>query len=47
MTIYDVLRELIEKQLWPDESTKLERIDAINKAEHSNVFGTEGKFELS
>lgn len=46
MTIYDVLRELIEKQQWPDEGVKLQRIDVINNAERNDMFGTEGKFQL-
>lgn len=39
MTIYDVLRELVEKQIWPDEGTKLQRIEVINSAERNNIFG--------
>jgi hypothetical protein len=47
VTIYDVLRELVAGRQWPSEGDMRERMAAIDSAEHNQIFGTEGRFELN
>lgn len=46
MSIYDVLRELVTRIVWPTEDQLKRRIDAIDTAERNRMFGQEGDFSL-
>lgn len=46
MSIYDVLRELVSRIVWPTEGELKRRIDAIDAAERNRMFGQEGDFKL-
>lgn len=46
MSIYDVLRELVQMQKWPDEGAMLRRLKAIQVAQENKLFGNEGNYKL-
>lgn len=46
MTIYDVLRALVENAKWMDEGILVRMRTAIERAEENEIFRTEGRFKL-
>jgi hypothetical protein len=46
LSIYDVLRRLVDKAPWPEQAELLRVRAAIDQAEQSKLFGTEGMMQL-
>lgn len=46
MNIYDVLRALVDNTKWRTETEVLRMREAINRAQESEIFRTEGRFKI-
>lgn len=46
LTIYDVLRNLVDAIVWKNEADVRRMISAINTAEQNRLFRTEGDMRL-
>lgn len=46
LSIYDVLRALVDKAEWRTDNDEKRMIDAISRAEKNQLFGTEGMMKL-
>ena len=46
LTIYDVLRALVDNIHWRTEAEVLRMREAIDRAQENEIFRTEGRFKI-